>query len=57
MQVICAKKGAYLAEVEAGKSYYWCTCGLSKNQVSILILSSTAMTPLVSQDHKNWSTC
>ena len=36
MQVICAKKGAYLAEVEAGKSYYWCTCGLSKNQVCML---------------------
>ena len=32
-QVICAKKGPVPVEVEAGKSYYWCTCGRSKNQV------------------------
>jgi CDGSH-type Zn-finger protein len=36
LQVVCAKKGAYATEVEAGKSYYWCTCGLSKNQVCML---------------------
>lgn len=27
-----AQKGPYPAEVEAGKSYYWCACGLSANQ-------------------------
>jgi CDGSH-type Zn-finger protein len=27
-----AQKGPYPVEVEAGKSYYWCSCGLSANQ-------------------------
>jgi CDGSH-type Zn-finger protein len=27
-----AQKGPYPVEVEGGKSYYWCSCGLSKNQ-------------------------
>ena len=27
-----AQKGPYPVSVEAGKSYYWCSCGLSKNQ-------------------------
>ena len=27
-----AQKSPYLAAVEAGKSYYWCACGLSANQ-------------------------
>ena len=27
-----AQKGPYPIEVEAGKSYYWCACGLSANQ-------------------------
>lgn len=27
-----AKKGPYKVELEEGKSYYWCTCGESKNQ-------------------------
>jgi CDGSH-type Zn-finger protein len=27
-----AKKGPYPVEVEAGKSYYWCACGLSATQ-------------------------
>lgn len=27
-----AKKGPYGIRVEAGKTYYWCACGLSKNQ-------------------------
>jgi CDGSH-type Zn-finger protein len=27
-----AKKGPYLVKVEAGKTYYWCSCGLSQNQ-------------------------
>ncbi|MFN7709565.1 MAG: CDGSH iron-sulfur domain-containing protein [Holosporales bacterium] len=30
--VICAQKGPYAVEVEAGKTYYWCTCGRSSNQ-------------------------
>jgi CDGSH-type Zn-finger protein len=27
-----AKNGPYVVEVEAGKSYFWCACGRSKNQ-------------------------
>lgn len=27
-----AQKGPYLVEVAAGKTYYWCACGLSRNQ-------------------------
>ena len=26
------QKAPYKVEVEAGKKYYWCSCGLSKNQ-------------------------
>jgi CDGSH iron-sulfur domain-containing protein 3 len=29
---IVAQKAPYLVEVEAGKTYYWCSCGLSKSQ-------------------------
>lgn len=27
-----AAKSPFAIEVEAGKTYYWCTCGMSKNQ-------------------------
>ncbi len=27
-----AQKSPYAVEVEAGKSYWWCACGRSKNQ-------------------------
>jgi CDGSH-type Zn-finger protein len=27
-----AQKGPYKADVEAGKAYWWCQCGQSKNQ-------------------------
>jgi len=27
-----AQKAPYPVEVEEGKSYFWCTCGQSKNQ-------------------------
>ena len=29
---IVAQKAPYPVELEAGKSYYWCACGQSKNQ-------------------------
>ena len=29
---IIAKKGPFPVEVEAGKSYHWCSCGKSDNQ-------------------------
>lgn len=29
---VVAQKGPYVVEVEAGKSYFWCACGLSKKQ-------------------------
>jgi len=29
---VVAKKGPYVVEVEEGKSYFWCACGMSKNQ-------------------------
>ncbi len=28
---VCAKKGSFPTELEPG-DYWWCTCGLSKNQ-------------------------
>lgn len=28
----CPQKAPYPVEVEAGKSYYWCSCGKSGNQ-------------------------
>lgn len=28
----CAQKEPYEVSVEAGKKYFWCSCGLSKNQ-------------------------
>ena len=27
-----AQKGSYVVEVEEGKKYFWCACGLSKKQ-------------------------
>lgn len=32
MEPVIAQKSAYTAEVEAGKTYYWCACGRSKSQ-------------------------
>lgn len=29
---VVAQKSPYAVEVEAGKSYWWCACGLSKRQ-------------------------
>jgi len=29
---IIAKKGPFRVPVEAGKNYFWCSCGQSKNQ-------------------------
>ncbi|KAL6064449.1 CDGSH iron-sulfur domain-containing protein 3, mitochondrial [Balamuthia mandrillaris] len=29
---VVAQKSPFKVEVEAGKTYYWCTCGRSKNQ-------------------------
>ena len=31
-QPVIAQKSPYPVELEAGKSYYWCACGKSKNQ-------------------------
>ena len=28
----CAQKAPYDVDVELGKKYYWCACGLSKKQ-------------------------
>jgi CDGSH-type Zn-finger protein len=30
--VVIAQKAPYAVAVEAGKTYYWCRCGRSKNQ-------------------------
>ena len=27
-----AQKAPYAVNVESGKTYYWCSCGMSKNQ-------------------------
>lgn len=32
MKAEIPQKSPYAVEVEAGKSYYWCSCGKSKNQ-------------------------
>ena len=29
---VCAQKEPFAVEVEAGKAYFWCSCGRSKNQ-------------------------
>jgi len=31
-EAVVAKKGNFPTEVEAGKTYAWCSCGQSKNQ-------------------------
>lgn len=31
-QPTIAQKAPYPVDVQAGKTYYWCSCGLSKNQ-------------------------
>ena len=31
-QVVVSQKSPYLVEVEAGKSYFWCSCGRSEKQ-------------------------
>lgn len=31
-KVKISQKGPYPVNVEAGKTYYWCSCGRSKNQ-------------------------
>jgi CDGSH-type Zn-finger protein len=31
-QPTIARKGPYPVKVEAGKTYHWCACGLSKGQ-------------------------
>ncbi len=27
-----SQKGSYVVDVEEGKKYFWCSCGLSQNQ-------------------------
>ena len=29
---VCAQKGPYQVQLEEGKAYFWCTCGLSTKQ-------------------------
>lgn len=31
-KVICPQKAPYAIHVEAGKTYFWCTCGKSQKQ-------------------------
>ena len=31
-EAVIAKKSPYVMELEAGKDYYWCTCGKSAKQ-------------------------
>jgi CDGSH iron-sulfur domain-containing protein 3 len=31
-QAVVAQKAPYAVDVEAGKTYYWCSCGLSAKQ-------------------------
>jgi len=55
--VICAKRTPDAVEVEAGKTYYWCTCGRSKNQVCARLCLRAALCfgiPFHSQSPKRW---
>lgn len=29
---VCAQKEPYAVDVESGRAYFWCACGLSKKQ-------------------------
>ena len=31
-EIVIAQKSPFAVEVEAGNSYYWCSCGRSNNQ-------------------------
>ncbi len=31
-EAVVAKRGPYAADVEEGKTYWWCACGRSQNQ-------------------------
>jgi len=31
-EAVCTKKAPYVIEAEEGKTYYYCTCGLSEKQ-------------------------
>ncbi|MGV6859719.1 MAG: CDGSH iron-sulfur domain-containing protein [bacterium] len=31
-QPVVAKKGPYVVQLEAGKTYWWCSCGRSQSQ-------------------------
>lgn len=31
-EAVCTQKAPYVIEAEEGKTYYYCTCGLSENQ-------------------------
>ena len=31
-EAVCAQKGPYQVALEAGKAYFWCTCGRSGKQ-------------------------
>jgi CDGSH-type Zn-finger protein len=42
---VVAQKGAYAVDVEQGRTYSWCACGLSAKQ------------PFCDGTHKNMSTC
>ena len=47
MQEKTAKNEPYPLQVEAGKTYYWCSCGISKKQpVCDGMHESTDCTPL-----------
>ena len=47
-----AQKAPYPIEVEAGKSYFWCACGESKNQPFCDgSHKGTSFTPAVSYTH------
>jgi len=51
-KVICAQKAPYPVQVEAGKTYYYCTCGRSKNQVNVHSHLSAVIGPELAM--QNW---
>jgi CDGSH-type Zn-finger protein len=55
---VVAQKAPYAVDVQAGKTYYWCSCGLSTKQPFCDgSHKSTSLTPLAhtaSKDEKLW---
>jgi len=55
---VIAQKSPYAVEVEAGKTYFWCACGLSKNAVAGIVNRNkeTTFIDLSNVPRQRWGT-